>query len=151
MCPLRCGPVSGSAPPSLRRAAARGGVIGLLLALTACAPSQNAQQAVHNPPFPGDTPPVYMAEARPPRVEIEADGLPAQLAPRERKPQVDDPREPWSPNYGTVRPSQTTAVPAPIPVALASPQRMAIFRPQPIDEDDVIRRAITEHEMRQED
>ena len=34
------------------------------------------------------------------RVEIEDDGLPAQLAPRNRRPGPDDPSQPWSPNYG---------------------------------------------------
>ena len=34
------------------------------------------------------------------KVEIEDDGLPAQVAPRNRRAAPDDPSQPWSPNYG---------------------------------------------------
>ena len=63
-------------------------VLGLAVLTSGCAARQ-------------DTPPP--ARAAPPqmaRVEIEDDGLPAQLAPRNRRPGPDDPSQPWSPNYG---------------------------------------------------
>ena len=47
--------------------------------------------------------PSRVAGPQPPRiakVEIEDDGLPAQVAPRNRRAGPDDPNEPWSPNYG---------------------------------------------------
>lgn len=75
-----------------------------------------------------------------------------QLAPRDRPTGPDDPREPWSPNYGTIKPTardagqfttqvEVAAVPTPPPVL------RVIARP--VDPDDIIRRAIAEHEMRQ--
>jgi hypothetical protein len=83
---------------------------------------------------------------------MEADGLPAQLAPRFRPAVPDEPLEPWSPNYGTVKPAaratgwpaaqlDIAAVPAPSPA-------LKII-PRPVDPDDIVRRAIAEHEMRQ--
>lgn len=151
MCSLR----RGRAPRSFRRVAARAGVTGLLLALTACASNPATTTSAQHPPLPSDILPVHTAEARTPRVEIELDGLPVQLAPRQRTPIADDPREPWSPNYGTLRPTRTTEIPASTPaptkVAMAATERISIFQPQPIDEEDIIRRAVTEHEMRQED
>lgn len=43
-----------------------------------------------------------------PTVEIEADGLEAQLPPRRRSdPYSDNPAEPFSPNYGSVEPAST--------------------------------------------
>lgn len=49
------------------------------------------------------------------RIAMEADGLPAQLPPPlHRKPEVDDPREPFSPNYG---PPPQPSLPADLPPA----------------------------------
>lgn len=44
--------------------------------------------------------PPQVAQAEP--VELEDDGLPAQVAPplRRNRPEADDPSQPWSPNYG---------------------------------------------------
>jgi len=43
----------------------------------------------------------YRQQHEPRRVEIEDDGMEAQAAPPlARKPEVDDPTEPFSPNYG---------------------------------------------------
>jgi hypothetical protein len=80
---------------------------------------------------------------------------------------ADDPREPWSPNYGTAHASRTAepplqvaaaeptpaATPAMTParVAMVIKERFPLFGAQPIDEDDTIRRAIAAHEMRRED
>jgi hypothetical protein len=146
-------------PRFFRRHTERAVAVGLLLALTACASDKTAQ-------FPsafGDAPPSYTAEVRPPRVETEADGLPSQPPPLRRSAAADDPREPWSPNYGTIPASRTAEPPdsAPDPaltpaltparVAMVIKERLPLFGAQPIDEDDVIRRAITAHEMRRED
>lgn len=90
------------------------------------------------------------------RVEIEADGLPAQIAPRDRKPVADDPSEPWSPNYGKaatpafdqqrVAAKLVAAQPAsPMPIAVAAANA------KPLNADDVIRQAIANHEMRRSD
>jgi hypothetical protein len=85
------------------------------------------------------------------RVQMEADGLPAQLAPRNYAPGADDPREPWSPNYGSVQPT-TTATAEAQPVARASPAPVIPVRyTKPIDAEDIIRRAVAAHEMRQGD
>jgi hypothetical protein len=85
------------------------------------------------------------------RVEIEADGLPAQLAPRNRAIEPDDPREPWSPNYGSVPPTRATAVVKPAAAVMIVPRPAPIIKSAPIDAEDVIRRAVAAHEMRQGD
>lgn len=64
-------------------------VLGSALLLTGCASKEAA------------APQASVAPAKIARVEIEDDGLPAQLAPRNRRPGADDPSQPWSPNYGT--------------------------------------------------
>jgi hypothetical protein len=84
------------------------------------------------------------------RVEIEADGLPAQLAPRNRPPVDDDPREPWSPNYGSVRPPRASAIETPTVARPSPPRAMLVRYAQPIDAEDIIRRAVAAHAMRQE-
>ena len=152
----------GCLPHVFRRHVGRACAIGLLLALTACASDKTAQ-------FPsafGDSPSSYTAEVRPPRVETEADGLPVQPPPlRRTAAAADDPREPWSPNYGTALASKLAGLPAPTPaptaesapaltparVAMVIKERLPLFGATTIDEDDVIRRAITAHEMRRED
>jgi hypothetical protein len=49
-----------------------------------------------------------------PQVEIEGDGLEGQLPPRRSANKApDDPREPFSPNYGSVPPANSEAAPAP--------------------------------------
>lgn len=140
MCLKRCG----RKPHPVRRGIARAGALGLLVALTGCANERGASYSS----APTASPPMQMAGVR---VEIEADGLPAQIAPRDHAPITDDPREPWSPNYGTVRPEKTTATEAPAVVAMATPQPVSMIRSTPIDAEDIIRRAVAAHEMRQGD
>ncbi len=157
MCPACCGPEPHS---SRRRAhwrhAERALAVGLLLALTACASDRSAQYQ----PAHGDSAPAYSAEARPPRVQTESDGLPAQPPPPLRSAAVvDDPREPWSRNYGTVAPTRMAdasasapTVPEPVKiVAAVRPTLTSLFQPKPIDADAIVRRAIAEHEMRKGD
>jgi hypothetical protein len=61
--------------------------------------------------------------------ELEDDGLPSQVAPPiQRRREADDPREPFSPNYGSPPsgpPAQRAEAP-PVPVA-ALPQRIASY------------------------
>jgi len=150
MCFKRCG----RSPHTARQGVACAGAIGLLLALAGCA-SEGSAPYSSNPTATA----MHMAgagaatgaEIRPSRVVIEADGLPAQLAPRDRPSGNDDPREPWSPNYGNVRPSKASAIGTPAVVAVAFTHPAALFRTQPIDAEDIIRRAVAAHEMRQED
>lgn len=140
MFPKRCG----RAPHFIRLSAARAGLIGLLAVLAGCANERGATTTSST----SQATPMHMAGVR---SVIEADGLPAQLAPRDYKPGADDPREPWSPNYGSAHPARTTEA-EPAPVAPASPARVIPVRyTQPIDAEDVIRRAVAAHEMRQGD
>ncbi|MEZ5816086.1 MAG: hypothetical protein R3D44_03295 [Hyphomicrobiaceae bacterium] len=102
--------------------------------------------------YPGDAPAPPPIQAA--KVEIEADGLPAQLAPRHRRPVKDDPTEPWSPNYGSARADAADTAPAPAKVsAVAASHQAAPVATQAvaskIDADDIIRQAIAAHEMRQ--
>ena len=69
-------------------------VLTIALLVGGCAASKSSPSKVAGPQFnfPGDLPPL----PKPPaiagmRVEIEDDGLPSQLAPRNRRPTADDP------------------------------------------------------------
>ena len=69
--------------------------------------------------------------------EIEADGLPVQTPPlRRAEPQADDPREPFSPNYGKVGYHPTTA-PYVVPVKRGD-----------LDDEAIVAQAILAHEQR---
>lgn len=139
MRPLRRGLV----PHSALITTARACVIGATVVAGGCA----SQQAANRPATQ-----VAVAAPQPQgmRVEIEDDGLPSQLAPRVRRQVPDDPREPWSPNYGTVVPRHAdggTTVPIePAPQTLVMPTRVSS-----VDADEIMRRAIAEHEMRRRD
>ena len=102
--------------------AVRLGVAGIAVMLTGCASKQSSyeQARVAGPPPSQVT-----------RVEIEDDGLPAQLAPRYRQPGRDDPTEPWSPNYGN---GQRAPLPAVTPAEVLNQARrreMARVEPAP--------------------
>jgi hypothetical protein len=78
------------------------------IALAGCARSGPHTQDSWNV---GGPPPV-VADADRPRVQMEADGLPAQTPPLRREPsEPDDPSEPFSPNYGP-RPAPALATKA---------------------------------------
>lgn len=118
-----------------------------------CAATKSGPSYVAGPvtAFPGDLPPVPPQQPQT-RVEIEADGLPAQLAPRNPRPQKDDPSQPWSPNYGWARAATAEAPPVAAKAAnaqVASVSVVATRAAPSVDADDIIRRAIAEHEMRQ--
>ena len=114
-------------------------VIGCAAIAAGCASNQHSSRV-------GGPDPRQLAT----RVEIEDDGLPAQLAPRNPRPTPDDPTEPWSPNYGNRAPLKAAerAVPAAPPRAA---QRVQPTQVTEVDEDEIIRRAIAEHEMRRRD
>ena len=135
---LRCG----FAPRILVAATARACVIGALVVVGGCA----SQQAQHQPPVRVAGPVGPDQQMPGIKVEIEDDGLPSQLAPRNRKPVRDDPTEPWSPNYGTVPVRRADDAPVMQPRLAPQPVRLSS-----LDEDEIIRRAITEHEMRRRD
>lgn len=165
MRPACCGPKPHSSRRHvLRHHAERVAALGVLLTLTACASDRSAQY----PPASVDSATAYSAEARPPRIQTEGDGLPAQPPPLRRSTaMVDDPREPWSPNYGTVAPTrlaeastaaasgpQADAAPAREHakfVAVVRPTRALLFQAKPTDADAIVRRAIAEHEMQREE
>jgi hypothetical protein len=147
-----------SRPLPLRAAA----LMAIALFGTGCASNQTTPMRVAGPP----------ADDRYWRVEVEDDGLPAQLAPRLRPTIQDDPSEPWSPNYGkgsakvAATTSETSPPPQPTPAAPAveSPRpvlprpKPSARRPIPVahaiaddEAEDIIRRAVAEHEMRRAD
>lgn len=90
-------------------------------------------------------------------VEVEDDGLPTQVPPvRRARAVVDDPSEPFSPNYGTrghtVPASAPEPKPAPATTVKASARQVS-RAPSPaydstFDANGVIARAILEHEKR---
>ena len=79
---------SAAVPSELSRAA-RCCLIGVALLLAGCA---------SKPPMA--SPARVNTSVQTAKVEIEDDGLPAQVAPRYRRSSPDDPSQPWSPNYG---------------------------------------------------
>lgn len=133
-----------------------------------------SQQARHAPPARVAGPAMASADDRHWRVEIEEDGLPAQLAPKHRRATPDDPSEPWSPNYGS-QPAGRAAAGSPAEDRLTGPAPASRAGPDPLpgrtreapparrppppppsrtasfDEEALIRRAIAEHEMRRRD
>ena len=128
-------------------------IVSIALLAGGCAVSDTGPSRVAGPSvaFPGDLPP----PPKPPavqsmKIEVEDDGLPSQLAPKHRRAVPDEPQEPWSPNYGSQKavgldPERLAAkldlAQAPLPAPVYKPSA------RPIDADDVIRRAIAEHEM----
>lgn len=147
-------------------------VASVALLLSGCAASTPGPYRVAGPiaTFPGDRPRPPAPRAQPVKVEVEDDGLPSQLAPRNPRPVPDDPSEPWSPNYGskraggldTGRVATKLVDPAPAAAPRSSPEKPQALAPgrsfvppfqtatsRPLDPDDIIRMAIAEHEMRQ--
>ena len=126
---LRCGVASAgrSSWPAWPPRCKLGAPVVLALLLAGCATSSAE-------PTPAPAPQaISQAISQADRVEMEDDGLPAQVAPPPRiRRQPDDPSEPFSPNYG----------PAP------SPQRSAPARMSRLDADTLIALAIAAHEMR---
>jgi hypothetical protein len=108
--------------------------VGILLALGAsvlaagCASSSNTQNRTYAQAsvaaYPGKQP------------AVEDDGMPSQLPPARRTTkEPDDPREPFSPNYGKVSFNPGDSMPF-------------IDVPRKLDPDTVIAQAILAHELR---
>lgn len=145
--------------------AARLGVVGLTLLAGGCAASDANSPSWVSGPLQA----LVQAEPPPPpkaanaiRVDIEEDGLPSQLAPRDRQAIADDPTEPWSPNYGAAAPRAAVPAAAPLPekrritekADAAGPAATPVsYSPSaaPLSADDLIRQAIAAHEMNRRD
>jgi hypothetical protein len=149
----RCGLV----PLDPVRLAARVGVFGLTVFASGC--------ATHQPPsyVHGPNPQMraqHLASVA--KDDLEDDGRPAQTPPQRRAlPEEDDPSQPWSPNYGGPNPSSnapTNTQPRTLPKSRmktydalvrpdAEPPRRSVQLTH-AQQDDVIARAISAHEMR---
>ena len=137
----------------LMSAAARCSALAMAgLLAGACAASKGASDYQSH----AGAPPARVAVATPPKVDMEADGLPAQLPPRRRvKSGPIDPSEPFSPNYGPppanlqlpMEPEPPRRADAAQPVYLRAgepqPRRMT-----PAEAEAIIARAVLEHEKR---
>ena len=136
----------------------RWSLVGVALLCSACAAPQ-APSGLAGPQPPPATA-TYIGTWK---LQVEADGLPAQHAPRHRATTTDDLSEPWSPNYGRgpVRVDTPPAVPA-APAAPEPKAERAAQAPLPakalaarqiasLDAEELIRRAIAAHEMRRPD
>jgi hypothetical protein len=153
-------PRRGSLPLNLTLPAARLCVIGLTVVVSGCAAHQSPSY-VNGP----QARPQHIAAVS--KEDLEDDGRPAQVPPLQRSiPEEDDPTQPWSPNYGgpSNAPGQPTGQPSmlkpkpqpksrgktydammepPAPMPAPMPVRMSR-----VEEDSVIARAISAHEMR---
>lgn len=79
------------------------------------------------------------------KADVEADGLPPQLPPpRIYRQTPDDPREPYSPNYGST--SRKTALLGGQPLTTGTVTPVASLAR--LDEDAIMSRAILAHEQR---
>ena len=157
------GALSGARKTSASLSAARVCVLGLALVAGGCASSEPIAPSWVNGPIQAliqEDAPQRVAQAQAQakatsgmRVEIEADGLPAQLAPRNRTPSADDPREPWSPNYGAAATPVFDQQRLAQKLDAAEPQAAPVHPPhaRPLQGDDLIRQAIAAHEMRRKD
>ena len=126
-----------------RRWLPRGLMAASALLLSACAQSQSHQYQSN---AGVDAQSSRVAVAAPPRVVMEKDGLPGQHPPRvQRHPGVDDPSEPFSPNYGPPpRPNGHWGQP---PVVRPSKVvREATFDPRKAQA--IIAQAVAMHELR---
>ena len=97
--------------------------VALAVALAGCANSTGTRVYGHQ---------TVAQQSKP--VDLEEDGLPAQVAPRAGIRNLpDDPSEPFSPNYGSPQRLRSVAVPVSLSVAEA---------------DALVAHAIAAHEMR---
>jgi hypothetical protein len=153
----RGGQLLGLLPLVSFRMVARSSVIGLAVVTSGCAAHQKPSYV--NGPSPHVRAQQLASVAKD---ELEDDGKPAQTPPLRRAlPEEDDPSQPWSPNYGGPNPSSNAPANSPprsTPKsrtktydALTKPDTEQPRRPiqlTQIQQDDVITRAISVHEMR---
>ena len=130
------------------------GLIGAGLLASACASSYASYDRPSNVGAQVGT---QVAVAVPPVVEIEADGLAVQAPPRIRKhAEPDDPREPFSPNYGPApdmapdasEPASTPVVPRREARQPALQYRSRTTRMSPDEVQAIIVQAMIAHERR---
>ena len=103
------------APRSLTRASSLPIALAAALALAGCASDKSTYRESS-----------YVGAVAPPQpaIAMEADGLPVQTPPlRQERPEIDDPTEPFSRNYG---PSPSNAAPSPVlkPLPKDQPRRV---------------------------
>jgi hypothetical protein len=147
-------PRRGLLPLDCTLVAARLGVIGLTAVVSGCA-------ANHAPSYVNGPQATVQAQrlASVAKEDLEDDGKPAQVPPLLRAvPAEDDPSQPWSPNYGG--PTATPGAPshhtprvapksrAKTYDASADPTTTASVHMTRAEEDYIIARAISAHEMR---
>lgn len=90
-------------PMPSRRALRRTILLAAAVSLTGCAQHANQQTAAYDARVA--TQPYYVSSETGRKPDLEADGREAQLPPVKRqRAEPDDPREPWSPNYGEALP-----------------------------------------------
>lgn len=115
---LRCAQLRSSA-----RVLARAAVIGITLAMTACASDEEYRREAYGDQYAYADPRSRYGTVRPQgqdgqpaqrKADVEDDGLPSQTPPlKSRRTEPDDPREPFSPNYGSPAGTPRPAAPAP--------------------------------------
>ena len=153
-------PTRGPVPSFVLSMAARIGVIGLSVVASGCA--ANKHPTYVGGPYAEQQaamPPVRVAEAQR-KVEVEADGRPAQSPPvRRMRPEEDVPSQPWSPNYGKgVDPRAPITQPAlprqawpkPIEASVRNTTALPGRRLNDTEADSVIARAVSAHEMKRQ-
>lgn len=108
-------PVPMRAHPALPRVL----VIAVAAALAGCA-QHTTQTAAYDPSVAA--PPSHVSADTGRKPDLEDDGREAQIPPMKKaQPEPDDPREPWSRNYGKGTPVQRADVVAPPAVAALGP------------------------------
>jgi hypothetical protein len=155
--------VRGLVPCSATSLAARACVIGLAVVASACAKQEPPTYVGSGYGQYGNQPqaPTRVAASRN-KVEIEDDGRPAQAPPARRMhPEEDDPKEPWSPNYGKasgpatrpVEPDVRRPAARQIEASLALPATPVVYTSRRLTEteaDAIVARAVSAHEMQRQ-
>lgn len=130
---LRSGHGLAPAPMSCRRAPPRVILFASALALAGCSQHTSQQTAAYDPRV--SAPPYHVSPDTGRKPDLEDDGREAQLPPLKKpRPEFDDPREPWSPNYGKAVPVQRADAADPVPFAARSPGPSPIVR-GPVPDD----------------
>lgn len=126
MSSLRSGTGPSPAPFRVPRVARAAPILMAAALVAGCA--QTTTHTAYTDPSVAQAP--YQVAAEPGRKpDLEDDGREAQIPPpRRSRPEVDDPREPWSRNYGSAQPSaRADAGPAHAPPgAIDTTQRAAL-------------------------
>ncbi len=118
MLPSRRGVPRSSRMPHVVRAAA----LAATLSMAACASdSEHRRQTyAHDAQIARGA----MVQSRAAEPEVEDDGLPGQVPPPlNRRREIDDPREPYSPNYGNPNAAPQRAAAVVLPQAVTQPVR----------------------------